>query len=53
MYIKNPEYSVKVHRLGSVYEVVWETKVTELVELWGLNGAWKDVDRVMADFVRN
>jgi hypothetical protein len=32
--------------LENIHEMVCESKIMNGIEIWGLNGAWKEVDKV-------
>jgi hypothetical protein len=42
----------KVQMSGNMYEMVCESKIMYGIETWGLNGAWKEVDKVHSIFVK-
>jgi hypothetical protein len=42
--------NIKVHMLENIYEMVRESDIMYAIEIWGLNGAWKEVDKVHSIF---
>jgi hypothetical protein len=45
-------HNVKVQMLENTYEMVCESKIMYGIEIWGLNGAWKEVDKVHSIFCK-
>jgi hypothetical protein len=43
---------IKIQVLENIYEMVCESKIMYGIEVWGLNGAWKEVDRVHSIFCK-
>jgi hypothetical protein len=43
---------IKVQMLENIYEMVCESKIMCGFEVWGLNVAWKEVDKVIVFFVK-
>jgi hypothetical protein len=43
---------IKVEMLENIYEMVCESKIVYGIEVWGLNGAWKEVDKVHSIFCK-
>ena len=43
---------IKVQMLENIYEMVCESKIMYGIEIWGLNGAWKEVDKVHSIFCK-
>jgi hypothetical protein len=41
---------IKVEMLENIYEMVCESKIMYGIEIWGLNGAWKEVGKVADKF---
>jgi hypothetical protein len=37
---------IKVQMLENIYEMVCESKIMYCIEMWGLDGAWKEVGKV-------
>jgi hypothetical protein len=43
---------IEVEMLENVYEMACESKIMYGIEVWGLNGAWKEVDKVHSIFCK-
>jgi hypothetical protein len=42
---------IKVQMLENIHEIVCESKIMCGIEVWGLNGAWKEVDKIHSIFL--
>jgi hypothetical protein len=43
---------MKVRTLENIYETLCESRIMYGVELWGLDEAWKEVDRIHGRFCK-
>jgi hypothetical protein len=43
--------NVKFHMLENIHEMACESNIMYGIEIWGLNGAWKEVDKVHSIFL--
>ena len=44
--------NIKAHMLENIYEMVCESKIMYGIELWGLNRAWEEADKVHSRFCK-
>jgi hypothetical protein len=44
--------NIKVQMLENIYEMVCKSKIMYGIEIWGLDGAWKEVDKVHSVFCK-
>jgi hypothetical protein len=44
--------NIKIQMLENLYEMVCELQIMFSIEIWGLNGAWKEVDKVHSVFCK-
>jgi hypothetical protein len=44
--------NIKMQMLKNIYEMVCESKIMYCIEIWGLNGAWKEVHKVHSRFCK-
>jgi hypothetical protein len=43
---------IKVQMLENMYEMVCESKIMYGIEVWGLNGAWKEAEKIHSIFCK-